>query len=490
LGSDSNFPRGANRSQNPIGGSNSNRLTAVETQGSDVDLEGTFDQPNLAQSASQVLKVDAGSNRLLGFTQTITRMQGGQPVATTSSNVNYAVDANGSMTSDGLRRFEYDDTGRLAEVQVWKDGEAARVRYLHNALGQRVFKSEPEAEQTLPKENELGVGFVNWLRKNFGWMFQKGNGARTSVGTAFVQGDGEIPGWALLGEYDNGSAAGKGRGEYVWLPVEGGNAVMVGMYRNGKLYAVHTDHLGTPRLISDGSKATVWQWPYGGFGSNTPTGVLATTATGRLVATNKPVEFNHRFPGQYYDAESGLFQNWHRDYLALHGRYIDFDPTGLADGFNGYLYAGARPLTSVDPWGLAALEIPLPSIPLPNWISVPSGRILGSVGAILSLAGDTPREGGCKCSPATPENIRAVLNSAVGWTTLQPTVSASHVQNLVYALSSGAALPPVKADGSTIVDGNHTFIATILCRKALSLQVWTAPLSKKSIPVQDLQIMP
>jgi RHS repeat-associated protein len=331
----------------------------VETQGSDVDLEGTFDQPNLAQSASQVLKVDAGSNRLLGFTQTITRMQGGQPVATTSSNVNYAVDANGSMTSDGLRRFEYDDTGRLAEVQVWKDGEAARVRYLHNALGQRVFKSEPEAEQTLPKEDELGVGFVNWLRKNFGWMFQKGNGARASVGNAFFQGDGEIPGWALLGEYDNGSAAGKGRAEYLWLPVEDGNAVMVGMYRNGKLYAIHTDHLGTPRALSDESKATVWQWPYGGFGTNAPTGVLATQATGRLVATNTPVEFNHRFPGQYYDSESGLFQNWHREYTATMGRYIQSDPIGIAGGINPYSFADADSLRQVDPDGHESITIGL-----------------------------------------------------------------------------------------------------------------------------------
>ena len=66
------------------------------------------------------------------------------------------------------------------------------------------------------------------------------------LGQAFVYGDGELPSWALLGEYDNGTADGKGRTEYVWLPTEGG-AIPVGLYREGRFYAMHSDHLGAPR---------------------------------------------------------------------------------------------------------------------------------------------------------------------------------------------------------------------------------------------------
>ena len=115
--------------------------------------------------------------------------------------------------------------------------------------------------------------------KNFGWLFAKGNGAKTSIGTAFVYGSGEIPSWALLGEYGNGSATGKANAEYIWLPTNDGGAIPVGMYSNGKLYAVHPDHLGTPRLITDSAKSVVWQWPYSAFLDNEPSGVLATSGT-------------------------------------------------------------------------------------------------------------------------------------------------------------------------------------------------------------------
>ena len=85
----------------------------------------------------------------------------------------------------------------------------------------------------------------------------------------------KFPQWALLGEYDNGSALGKGRTEYIWLPTEDGNAIPIGMYRNGKFFAIHTDHLGTPRLMTDQDNKPVWQWPYSAFGNNKPTGPAA-----------------------------------------------------------------------------------------------------------------------------------------------------------------------------------------------------------------------
>lgn len=63
------------------------------------------------------------------------------------------------------------------------------------------------------------------MRKNFGWLFAQAQ-ASTSIGTAFVYGDNnELPSWALLGEFDNGSAVGKGRTEYLWLPTEDGSAM-------------------------------------------------------------------------------------------------------------------------------------------------------------------------------------------------------------------------------------------------------------------------
>ncbi|MGE4240054.1 RHS repeat-associated core domain-containing protein [Ramlibacter sp.] len=331
---------------------NSNRLTGIETSGGEFDLDGNLDGAVQSRTDGRQFNIEQGSNRLLGFTQTQSSTNDrGKPGATSTTSVAYGIDANGSMTSDGLRGFEYDASGRLVKVKLVRNGEAASVAYLHNAQGQRVFKSEVRAEQTLPKKDDLGKGFVDWLLKNFGWLFEKPKQA--SLGDIFVYGDGPIPGWALLGEYDNGK--GKEATEYIWLPTEDGSAIPVGMLRGGKFYAIHADHLGTPRLIADEKNRAVWQWPYSAFGQNEPTGVLEARDSKSKPAirfTAPPVEVNLRLPGQYFDSEIRLFFNTLRNYDAGMGRYIQTDPLGWMGGANRFLYVGANPHGQIDPWGL------------------------------------------------------------------------------------------------------------------------------------------
>nr|WP_255429383.1 RHS repeat-associated core domain-containing protein [Ramlibacter albus] len=137
------------------------------------------------------------------------------------------------------------------------------------------------------------------------------------------------------------------------------------MYRNGKLYAIHSDHLGTPRLITDSSKAVVWQWPYSALGANKPTGVLATWAEGALKATEPPIEYNGRFPGQTHDPETGLNDNgWRTFDPRTRAGYIQADPIGLAGGLNRYPYAENSPLRKTDPTGRLAFALPLILPPL------------------------------------------------------------------------------------------------------------------------------
>ncbi|RYF43115.1 MAG: hypothetical protein EOO27_44585, partial [Comamonadaceae bacterium] len=114
------------------------------------------------------------------------------------------------------------------------------------------------------------------------------SGGQRELGSAFVFGDEELPSWALFGEYDNGAAAGGGRTEYIWLPLDDGTAVPIGFLRGSQLHAVHTDHLGTPRLVTDASNTPVWQWPYSAFGDVKPTGMLVETANPRGAVTNQP----------------------------------------------------------------------------------------------------------------------------------------------------------------------------------------------------------
>ncbi len=64
---------------------------------------------------------------------------------------------------------------------------------------------------------------------------------------------------------------------------------------------------------------------------------------------------NIRFPGQWFQLETGLAYNWHRHYDATLGRYLQPDPLGLralmSDGPSAYGYVGGNPLAYSDPRG-------------------------------------------------------------------------------------------------------------------------------------------
>jgi RHS repeat-associated protein len=342
---------------------NGNRLSAVSRTISDSDLDGAYEPQEFARTLIQQQDIEAASNRLLGVTLITTVYRSGSDGAGRSSAVRlgYSLDASGSLSHDGVRGFEHDAAGRLAQVQVSSDGETLRIPYLHNALGQRVFKGEATAEQAQPSQANLGAGFIGWLRRYFGGLFRPQ--PNTRIGTAYVFGDGDgaIPPWALLGEYDNGSARGRGRTEYIWLPLQDGSAIPLGYARAGRLYSIHPDHLGTPRLVKDDTNTPVWQWPYSAFGDNPPTGLLQATNNPRAAITNQPQllrptaapELNLRFAGQYHDPDAGAFYNYHRWYRAAEGRYVQSDPIGLAGGLNPYAYVEGNPVSAVDPLGLA-----------------------------------------------------------------------------------------------------------------------------------------
>lgn len=65
---------------------------------------------------------------------------------------------------------------------------------------------------------------------------------------------------------------------------------------------------------------------------------------------------------QVFDAESGLFQNWYREYNPRIGRYMQSDPIGLRGGINTFAYVGGRPLTYIDPKGQLGLAIPVAAV--------------------------------------------------------------------------------------------------------------------------------
>jgi len=103
--------------------------------------------------------------------------------------------------------------------------------------------------------------------------------------THYVYGVGGL----LYGEYDN---AGDLIREYVYLDSTPLAQVDAGAPEN--VIYLHPDHLGTPRFATNSGGTQVWAWAGDAFGVGAPSGSATV---------------NIRMPGQYVDAESGLFYN-------------------------------------------------------------------------------------------------------------------------------------------------------------------------------------
>ncbi|MGW5501572.1 DUF6531 domain-containing protein [Streptomyces rochei] len=108
---------------------------------------------------------------------------------------------------------------------------------------------------------------------------------------------------------------------------------------DSRFFAIVTDLVGTPTELLD---------PSGGVDWRTRTTVWGTTAWTADSTSYTPL----RFPGQYFDSETGLHHNYHRLYDPETGRYLTPDPLGLAPAPNPSMYVH-NPHTWADPLGLA-----------------------------------------------------------------------------------------------------------------------------------------
>jgi RHS repeat-associated protein len=106
-----------------------------------------------------------------------------------------------------------------------------------------------------------------------------------------------------------------------------------------RFFAIVTNLVGAPIELVDEFGTLAWR---------TRSTVWGTTTWGATSSAYTPL----RFPGQYFDPETGLHYNFHRHYDPESARYLSVDPLGLIAAPNPVAYV-SNPLAEADPLGLA-----------------------------------------------------------------------------------------------------------------------------------------
>lgn len=307
-----------------------------------------------------------------GLNRTITYDNQYRPTALTTGsvqNLGYGVDANGNITaiSNNLdntknKSYTYDALNRLTSGT----GPWGTVTWTYDPVGNRLAQTDGAGTSTYSYQtgsNRLASvtgaspaiftydANGNTTAENANSFTYNQNQrlirvAATQVGDYLYSANGQrtlktVNGTTTVYHYDlNGllitesAADGIVQAEYVYL-----NGQPLAKIDSNGIQYILTDHLGTPVAMTNAGGATVWEIETRSFGD-----AASIVGTGSL---------NIRFPGQYFDGETGLHQNGRRDYDPGRGRYIQKDPIGFKGGdVNLYAYVGNDPINWIDPTGL------------------------------------------------------------------------------------------------------------------------------------------
>ena len=207
-------------------------------------------------------------------------------------------DAAGNVTSEGPTTYQYDAENRMVSI----NGGGSSPAYLYDANGRRIRKTVS------------GVS-TDFLYDLSGLVVAERQGAVWTKGYVYLGGQ-------LLVQYDN-------------------------ILNPSTTLAVHTDHIGSTRLLTKVDRSLQECNDYYPYGELIPCGTATTTST-------------YKFAGKERDAavgETGLDYFVARYYAPFHGRFRSPDPenagafTADPQSWNAYTYARNSPLTYVDPTG-------------------------------------------------------------------------------------------------------------------------------------------
>lgn len=317
-------------------------------------------------------------------------------ISGTALNHDYVTDALGnisalqSATPSDARLYGYDALLRLTSV---KDGSNTVLEgFTYDDTGNRLSKQAAGVSQTYDYSNSshhlTGVAGVTRQYDAMGSLQDRGDGwtydydprqrlAQTRENGALVQtnrytGKGERvakqtassverfvydESGQLLSEHRS-TLPGGYRQEHVWLDDRPVASLAHAETYVSEILQLHSDHLQTPRAVTRpaASNALIWAWPQSGPAFGEHAALPDTDGDGLALSLGL------RYPGQYFDVESGLHYNYYRDYEPAVGRYLESDPIGLLGGLSTFGYVGQAPIRWVDPLGLRTrcVQIPVP----------------------------------------------------------------------------------------------------------------------------------
>ena len=244
--------------------------------------------------------------------------------ATTPFERNPGVETQVSYTAQGhtqkesnvleSKEYEYNAAERLiryASTEQGQSGPQIEASYRHDPFGRRIAKTVKQGSQTKT---------TYYIYSEQGLMAEADEKGQMTKAYRFNPTTMQLGLWSTdpvwQAETPNGSLTDP-KARYDWL---------------------HTDHLGTPILATTKEGQTSWKAIAESFGST------------QII--EQDIEVNLRFPGQYFDAETGTYYNFHRDYRPNAGRYLQEDPIGLEGGINLFAYVNNNPLLLIDSFGL------------------------------------------------------------------------------------------------------------------------------------------
>ena len=240
-------------------------------------------------------------------------------------SLGWTYDGVGNRQTEGATSYAYvSNTNKLASVGSTSYGFDNNGNT--TAEGARQFTYNHN--QRLIQVVDAGVTKGEYVYNGNGQRVKKTAGGSTTIFHYSLSGQ-------IIAESNSGGSI---TAEYVFL-----NGQSLAKIEGSNVYYYHNDHLGTPQKMTDSTGQVVWAADYKPFGE---ANITVATITNNL-----------RFPGQYFDAETGTHYNYFRDYNPVIGRYIEADPIGIKRGKNHlFVYVGNNALRFTDPFGLAETQ--------------------------------------------------------------------------------------------------------------------------------------